>query len=232
MNQLVPCLLFLLLFFVTPAGAQQQPTLPAAPEKLIRKVQDVYADHCCFHANFDQLTVNVAMDMKDRFKGVMYVKRPGSIALDVESPEKQKVVIRGRQYEVYFPADGNATKGEIPPEINLDHFFSFFANVGKLNVDFNVQIPPRSFDKAEKLLFLELTDKKNPSSTYRILLGIDSERFTIRRAIIYDALGNYNRFDLSDITFVPSIPESRFQISPKPTGLINPSISSPPPKEK
>lgn len=226
MNKTLSLCLFLLVLSVFPAGARQQSSLPATADVLVRKVQDVYAPHCCFQAKFDQLTVNVAMDMKDRFKGVMYVRKPGSIALDVESPEKQQVVIRGRQYEVYFPADGNAARGEVPPEINLDHFFSFFANVGKLNVNFSVKFPPRAADESEKLFFLELLDKKNPAGTYRILLGIDSDRFTIRRAIIYDALGNYNRFDLSDITFMKAIPDSRFRISPKPASLINPSTTN------
>ena len=149
-----------------------------------------------------------------------------------QPPSDKKWVIRGRHYEVYFPADGNAARGEVPPEISLDHFFGFFANVGKLDVNFSVQFPPRAFDETEKLFFLELSDKKNPTSTYRILLGIDSDRFTIRRAIIYDALGNYNRFDLTDIQFLKSIPDSRFQITPKPGSLINPSITNSAPKAK
>jgi outer membrane lipoprotein-sorting protein len=189
-------------------------TGPGSVDDVLSKVKEVYARHCCFKAGFNQVTVNVAMDLKDRFDGVIYVKKPGFIALDVESPEKQKVVLKGRSYTIYFPDEGSAARGEVPPEVDVEHFFGFFANIGDMERNFSIQFPNRIIDKDEKLIFLELTDKKNPQSTFRILLGIDLNLFTIRRAIIYDALGNYNRFDLSDITFVSSLPDECFQAGP------------------
>lgn len=181
-------------------------------EQVLRRVQEVYSKQCCFKASFDQLTVNTAMDLKDRFQGTMFVKKPVSIALDVEAPEKQKVVMQGRSYTVYFQQDGTAVKGEVPSELNVEQFFGFFTNIGNIERNFSVQFPTKSTDREEKLIFLELADKTNSKNTYRILLGVDSERFTIRRAIIYDALGNYNRFDLTNITFLKSIPDSSFHI--------------------
>ena len=131
-------------------------------EEIVRKVQEVYGRHCCFSAAFDQLTVNTAMDLKDRFQGTMYVRKPSAIALEVESPEKQKVVMRGRSYTVYFPQDGSAVSGEIPPEINVEHFFGFFANIGRIDKTFSVQFAAKAMDKDEMLFFLELSDKSNP----------------------------------------------------------------------
>ncbi len=202
------------------AGNQLPPV-----EQVVQRIQQVYAGYCCFKATFDQLTVNVSMDLKDRFKGAMYVKKPGHIALDVDWPEKQKVVIKGRSYVVFFPEEKNAARGEIPPEINVEHFFGFFANIGNLDRNFGIQYPTKALDESENLLFLELTDKKKPTSTYRILLGADRDHYTIRRAIIYDALGNYNRFDLSNITFLNSIPDSQFKVAPGPAEIIMPSTS-------
>jgi len=195
-------------------GLHAQVPEPPPIDEIVKRVQNVYARQCCFVARFDQLTVNVAMDLKDRFQGNMYVKTPGLIALEVVSPERQQVVIRGRSYSVYFPDDGNAARGEIPPEMNVEHFFGFLANIGDLARNFLISYPNRSSDASERLFFLELTDRKNPQGTYRIVVGIDMDQFIIRRAIIYDALGNYNRFDLSDITFQNSLPDSRFQEAP------------------
>jgi outer membrane lipoprotein-sorting protein len=195
---------------------------------VVKRVQQVYSRQCCFHASFDQLTVNVAMDLKDRFKGTLYVKTPGLIALDVDEPERQYVVLKGRTYGVYFPADGNVVRGEVPPEMNLEHFFGFLAAIGDLERNFTITAPPRSHDLEENLVFLELSDPKNPVGTYRILVGVDMDQFWIRRAIIYDALGNYNRFDLSEIAFVNEVPDWRFQI---PSGVKHdqsPSQSSAP----
>jgi outer membrane lipoprotein-sorting protein len=185
---------------------------PLTEHDVVRKVQAVYGKHCCFQAAFNQLTVNVAMDMKDNFEGTIYVKKPGSIALDVRTPEKQEVVINGRSYMVYFPSDGNAVTGEVPPEVNVEHFFGFFADIGNLDKNFVASFPARTFDEGENLIFLQLTDRKNPRTTYRVVLGIDQKDFIIRRAIISDALGNYNRFDLSGTTFLDSLPDSRFAI--------------------
>lgn len=189
-------------------------TEPRSVDEVVTKVKEVYSRGCCFRATFNQVTVNVAMDLKDFFDGTIYVKKPGLIALDVESPERQKVVLKGRSYAIYFPQDGTAARGEVPPEIDVEHFFGFFANIGDMERNFSIQFPSRIMDKDEKLIFLELADKKNPRSTFRIMLGVDFNLFTIRRAIVYDALGNYNRFDLSNITFLPSIPEERFEVVP------------------
>jgi outer membrane lipoprotein-sorting protein len=189
-------------------------TEPRSVAEVVKKVKAVYSRDCCFKATFNQVTVNVAMDLKDRFDGTIYVKKPGLIALDVESPERQKVVLRGRSYVIYFPEDRSAARGEVPPEMDVEHFFGFFANIGDMERNFSIQFPNRMVDEVEKLIFLELTARNNPRSTFRIMLGIDLNRFTIRRAIIYDALGNYNRFDLSNITFLSSVPDKVFEDVP------------------
>jgi outer membrane lipoprotein-sorting protein len=209
------------------AGLNAQSAEPSPVDEVVKRVQNVYARQCCFVARFDQLTVNVGMDLKDRFEGNMYVKAPNLIALEVVSPEKQQVVIRGRSYSIYFPEDGNAARGEIPPEMNVEHFFSFLANLGELDRNFLISYPNKSSDEAERLIFLELVDRQKPQGTYRIVVGIDMDQFIIRRAIIYDALGNYNRFDLSEITFQTSLPDSRFQAAPGAIDIIEESTSKP-----
>lgn len=182
-----------------------------APDEVAAKVKEVYARHCCFQAAFDQISVNVAMDMRDRFQGMMYVKKPGLIALDVVSPEKQHVVVQGRSYSVYFPEEKNAVRGEVPPEINVEHFFNFFANVSNMSKNFTIAYPSKASSPEEGLIFLELRDAKNPTGAFRIVLGVDAKTYIIRRAVIYDALGNYNRFGLSDVTFLDAIPDARFR---------------------
>jgi outer membrane lipoprotein-sorting protein len=203
---------FILAALLVGGTSYAEPTVPTV-EETVARVKALYSRHCCFRAAFNQLTVNVAMDLKDRFKGMMYVKRPGLIALDVKEPEKQHVVIRGSSYTVYFPEDGNAVKGEVPPDINVEHFFGFFANVGNMDRNFTITSPNKSYSREDGLVFLELRSRENPRSTYRIVLGIDLKSYTIRRAIIYDALGNYNRFDLSEISLLDSLPDSRFEIN-------------------
>lgn len=192
-------------------------SVPVLAEKLdvhnvVRKIQDVYNPSCCFTASFDQLTVNVAMDMRDRFQGQMYVRKPLDIALDVISPERQKVVMKGRSYIVYFYDDGSQVNGEVPPEINIENFFGFFTNISALDKNFTIELSPRQTEPEDKMIFLELTNTSNSQTGFKIVLGVDRKHFTINRAIIYDALGNYNRFDLFKINFLKSIPDSRFEI--------------------
>ena len=212
------CLLFMTVLIRDPAHSEQSDVA-----QIVGEIQKVYSRSCCFRAAFDQLTVNVAMDLKDRFRGTMYVRRPSHIALEVQWPEKQRVVLSGRSYTVYFPADGNAVRGEVPPEMNVEHFFGFFANMGDLDRKFSIRLAAPKREASEKLVFLELTGQEQPQSTYRIILGVDRTDFTVKRAIIYDALGNYNRFDLSNITFLTSLPGSLFKISPGPMDILYPS---------
>jgi len=193
-----------------PAATQDR--LPP-PEQVLESVKNAYAGHCCFKATFDQVTVNVAMDLKDRFRGAMSVKKPGLISLDVDWPEKQKVALKGRSYAVYFPADGSAVRGEVPPDLNVEHFFGFFSNIEEVDRRFIASYPARAQNEDDTLIMLELTDRKDKKTAFRIVIGIDRSDHTIRRAIIYDALGNYNRFDLSAIEFVSSLPDKEFEIS-------------------
>ncbi|MFH0960400.1 MAG: hypothetical protein V1897_17035, partial [Pseudomonadota bacterium] len=58
----------------------------------------------------------------------------------------------------------------------------------------------------------ELMNTSSSQTGFKIVLGVDKQKFTIKRAIIYDAIGNYNRFDLFNITFLKSIPDSRFDL--------------------
>ncbi len=205
---------FLLLFLIGSSAWISSPVLGENPEvhELVTKIKEVYSVNCCFSASFDQLTVNVAMDMRDRFQGQMYVRKPLEIALDVMSPERQKVVMKGRSYLVYFYDDGSQVNGEVPPEINIENFFGFFANIGALDKNFTIEISPRQTEPEDKMIFLELINTSNSQTGFKIVLGVDRQQFTIKRAIIYDALGNYNRFDLFNITFLKSIPDSRFDL--------------------
>ena len=145
------------------AGLHAQGPEPPAIDEIVKRVQNVYAQQCCFVARFDQLTVNVAMDMKDRFEGNMYVKTPDLISLEVVSPERQQVVIRGRSYSVYCPDDGNAARGEIPPEMNVEHFFGFLANVGDLTRNFLISYPARSSDPGREALLSRIDRPEEPA---------------------------------------------------------------------
>lgn len=215
--------LTLVMLFLSPGNAvEAQDTKSPVLDEVVKKIQENYSRECCFSARFDQLTVNVSMDLQDRFQGMMYVRKPNLIALEVRAPEPQKVVVRGRSYVVAFLNDGHVVRGEVPPEINLEHFFGFFANMGNIEGSFIVQFPVKAVDPEDGLIFLELTDKKDPRSTFRILMGIDSDHYIVRRAIIYDALGNYNRFDLSDVTFLKSVPDFRFEVAAGPAETISP----------
>ncbi len=205
---------FLILILIGSSAWISSPVLGEDLEvqKVVKKIKEVYSVNCCFSASFDQLTVNVAMDMRDRFQGQMYVRKPLEIALDVMSPERQKVVMKGRSYLVYFHDDGSQVNGEVPPEVNIENFFGFFTNIAALDNNFTIELSPRQTAPEDKMIFLELTNTSNAQTGFKIVLGVDRNKFTIRRAIIYDALGNYNRFDLFNVTFLKSIPDSRFDL--------------------
>lgn len=213
---------FCTLWSITFSDAQQAPPAsggdPAAAATIVAKLKRAYEGKCCFQGDFDQLTVNVSMDMKDHFTGVMYVKKPNLISMEVETPERQKLVMTGVEYIVFFPADGAVAQGRIPPDMNLEHFFSFLADMSNVDEHFNATVPAPNPERPSELLFLELAQKGKPQSSYRILLGLDPQRFIVRRAVVYDALGNYNRFDLTNLTFPDDIPDSRFKIEGRDRG--------------
>jgi outer membrane lipoprotein-sorting protein len=214
MAKLIPALILIIIpnAVSVPCGHCQD--VPSVSE-IVERVKGVYEDTCCFQARFDQLTVNVAMDLKDRFRGTIYVRKPASIALEVSYPEKQKVALKGRSYTVYFPRDGSAVTGEIPPDINIENFFGFFANIRDMDRDFEVSFPSKKQSERENLYFLQLIDTRNRGGAHRVTLGIDRESYVIRRALISDALGNYNRFDLSGTVFRSSLPDTIFTIEEK-----------------
>lgn len=216
------CLILVLVLAQAALCTAQRTPLPV--HEVVKKVQELYSRQCCFKAEFDQVTVNVAMDLKDRFKGTMFIKSPGLMALEVTSPEKQRVIIKGRSYSVYLPGEKSVVHGEVPPEMNIEHFFGFLSNIGDLNRNFTIGYPSKPQERDENLWLLELTDRENKEGTYRIVVGVDTRTYVIRRAVIYDALGNYNRFELSNVVFLKFLPEGLFEFSRDTTSAQGPVI--------
>ncbi len=63
--------------------------------------------------------------------------------------------------------------------------------------DVGERLAVKSAGVKDKLVFLELTDRKNPRSSYRLVVDLDPSVMVVKNATISDAKGNVKRFDLA-----------------------------------
>jgi len=58
----------------------------------------------------------------------------------------------------------------------------------------------------DNLVFVELTDRKDPKFRYRLVVDVDVNALRVKNAALSDAKGNVKRFDLADAEGSPSAP--------------------------
>lgn len=183
---------------------------------LVDSVQRYYQKTSDYTADFLQTYSNAALSRDSESRGTLQLKRPGRVRWAYAQPTEKLFLIDGKQLWMTDPeneqvmVDANFRSSELLVTVR------FLWGEGKLTDNFTAKLIDSapygcSTDKA-----LELTPKTG--ATYaKVVLLIDPRSGEVKESILYETVGNTNRFKFTNVKLNSGLQEQLFTFTP-PTG--------------
>ncbi len=191
--------------------------MPAAAKepdgaKVVHRVQKFYRHAKSFTAQFDQLYTYVAFGRTQEARGKVEVKRPGLLRWESDKPEKQVIVLDGKDYWQFTPEDNQVVVQRDFQSNQLSSAFTFLWGKGDLLKEFSAKgiDEPEGLPKGEAV---ELTPKEaNPS--VQKLVFIVGKKGEVLASVVTNAQGDTNRLVFKDVKLDVALPDGTFAFSP------------------
>ncbi len=193
------------------------PTLPTL-EDAVQRLEATYRGVRDLKADFRQAAFNRALNQTLEAKGTLYLKKPGKLRWEYSTPTPQEIVSDGKRLWVYTPElkQVNVTAA---PQALAGPAGSFLQGLGQVREQFQVRFlnPARPTD-ADGLVVLDLTPNRPEPMLSRLVLSVDPTSWLVRKAVLYDELGNTVTVRFLEVAVNPRLADSLFVFTP-PAGV-------------
>jgi outer membrane lipoprotein-sorting protein len=164
----------------------------------LKSIQQRYSHIEDFTASFSQETFQMIANKSVHFTGTVSYKRNSGVRMDVLTPQRQILVLRGRNALIILPEEGTSQVQEIPKEIAAQNILGFFTGLGSIEEYYSVQ------ETNENII---LKPKEGAGS---ITVWTDKDNL-IRRILLKDATGNASDISLSRYRFSQGLNDKLFK---------------------
>lgn len=214
-ERVVCCLLCLGLLAGSPVGAKgvaaaalETGTVSSPDlEEILQRVEERYGVEG-FTASFLQISTIRALDITDHAKGRIFVKRPGMMRWEYQTPEPQVIISDGSQLWIYRPEDNQVLVGRAPSFFGDGKGGSFLSDIGKMREKFTITVEPAP-EQDDHLL--RLTPKENSPDIEEIYLTVSWATFRIEEIVTVNPYGDRTRISLVDQRFDQPIDKEIFR---------------------
>jgi outer membrane lipoprotein carrier protein len=197
------------------AAVSPAPTLDEA----VQRLETTYQGLRDLKADFRQTAVNRTMNQTTEAKGTLYLKKPGKLRWEFATPTPQEIVSDGQKLWVYTPALKQVNVAAAPQAL-AGPAGSFLQGLGQLREQFEVRfLNPAQPADTDGLVVLNLTPKKPQPLLARLVLSVDPQSWLVRKAVLYDELGNEVRLIFLDVIVNGGLPDRLFVFTP-PAGAV------------
>ncbi len=194
-------------------------------EEVADKVQATYRSFSDLHAGFVQRATNRLSGVTQEASGRLFLKWPGKMRWEYESPEPRLFLIDGKTLWSYSPVERQAVAQDVSGAISTSPIGILFG-LSSLRRDFRVRAILHAGAKDSQEYLLDLAPRGQDLSFKRVILAVDRERFLIQRLTVFDLYGNTIIVDLSELQVNPGLKDSLFQFSAPPgTDVVTPPKS-------
>jgi len=193
-------------------GALAAPTLDeavSALEQAQRRVTDLKAP-------FRQAAHNKVMNQTIEARGTLYLKKPGRLRWEYQTPTPQEIVSDGTRLWIYTPELKQVNVSAAPAAL-AGPAGSFLQGLGQVREHFDVRfLNPAQPTDAEGLVVLDLAPKKPQPLMTRLIVSMDPKTWLVRQAVIYDELGNTVTVRFGDTVVNSGLADALFVFVPPP----------------
>jgi outer membrane lipoprotein carrier protein len=204
----------------SPAGAKSGRPVPIENvDKTVRALQRRYHEIKSLRAKFTESITPAGAPTRNR-DGVVYLRMPGRMRWQFDSPTRELVVSDGSTLYTYDPDLNQVVEAPLKQVLRAPGATEFLLGMGNLSRDFEasaVEPPP-----ADGLIHLKLRSRRGGNT---IELGLVPATYDIATLEITDALGNVTRLSFSDIDDNVKISDSMFAFTvPAGADIVRPTL--------
>ena len=193
-------------------GAIAAPTLDeavSALEQAQRRVTDLKAP-------FRQAAHNKALNQTVDARGTLYLKKPGRLRWEYQTPTPQEVVSDGTRLWIYTPQLKQVNVSAAPAAL-AGPAGSFLQGLGQVREHFDARfLNPAQPTDADGLVVLDLVPKRPQALLARLIVSVDPRSWLVRQAIVHDELGNTVTVRFGDTVVNSGLSDAMFVFVPPP----------------
>jgi outer membrane lipoprotein carrier protein len=194
----------------SPAAAA--PTLDEAVnalEQAQRRITDLKAP-------FRQAAFNKALNQTTDAQGTLYLKKPGRLRWEYQTPTPQEIVSDGTKLWIYTPTLKQVNVTAAPAAL-AGPAGSFLQGLGQVREHFEPRfLNPAQPTDAAGLVVLDLLPKRPQPLLARLIVAVDPKSWLVRQAIVHDELGNTVTVRFGETVVNSALSDALFVFVPPP----------------
>ncbi|MFQ5827538.1 MAG: outer membrane lipoprotein chaperone LolA [Candidatus Methylomirabilia bacterium] len=188
---------------------------------VVARLESTYARITTLRAEFVQSAFNKSFGQTIEAEGVVYLKKPGRMRWEYQTPSPQQIVSDGTSIWVYTPELNQVNVGDAPRAL-AGPAGSFLAGLGRVREEFTVRfLNPLKVDQAGNPL-IDLRPKVPTAVLTRLILSVDREQYLVRKAVLYDQFDNTVTMQFTEIGVNPTLGDELFVFTPPPGVAVVP----------
>ncbi|MCE5275970.1 MAG: outer membrane lipoprotein carrier protein LolA [Syntrophaceae bacterium] len=164
----------------------------------LSRVQQRYSQVHEFTALFSQDTFQAIANKQVHFTGRISYKKGAGVRMDVLSPQRQVLILKGQTVVIILPDEGTSQVQEIPKEISTQNILGFFTGLASIEDRYSVAKDGDS---------LVLKPREGAGT---ITVWVDRDNL-ISRILLKDATGNASDIRLSGYRFNRALSDDLFK---------------------
>jgi outer membrane lipoprotein carrier protein len=204
--------LVLALALLLPAPAPAAVSLDAA----VQGIEATYRRVSDLKAAFEQASLNKTLNRTVDARGTLYLKKPGRLRWEYTTPTPQEIVSDGTRLWVYTPElkQVNVTAA---PQALTGPAGTFLQGLGQVREHFQARfLNPAQPTDADGHVVLDFTPWQPEPLLARLILAVDPKSWLVRKAVLYDELGNTVTVRFGDVLVNSGLPDGLFVFVPPP----------------
>jgi outer membrane lipoprotein carrier protein len=180
-----------------------------ALEQAQRRVTDLKAP-------FQQAAYNKALNQTINARGTLYLRKPGRLRWEYQTPTPQQIVSDGTRLWIYTPELKQVNVSAAPVAL-AGPAGSFLEGLGQVREHFQPRfLNPAQPSDSEGLVVLDLAPKQPQPLLARLVISVDPKSWLVRQAVLHDELGNTVTVRFGETTVNSGLSESLFVFVPPP----------------
>lgn len=192
-------------------------------EEAVRELEATYRRMVDLRATFRQAAFNRTLNQTLEARGTLYLKKPGKLRWEYQTPTPQEVVSDGTRLWVYTPELKQVNVADAPQAL-AGPAGSFLHGLGQVREHFQARfLNPAQPADPDGLLVLDLTPKTPQPLLARLILSVDPTSWLVRKAVLYDTQGNTVTVRFLEVAVDGGLADALFTFVPPPGVVVVPT---------